>query len=193
MESSAMQYKTAKGNDTDDVCIVECIQRCTRIPVIPIDDDNISDSNYKIASTSVKKNITECAFKENIRVDKSKNVLNNLNGTINKVQNSKSPSSNVLHEKFTIEECKPNFKGKLNILSDSPTIKLETEIKDFDTESLGCSTMLEDEWFTEEQLNLNTLQRCKVVDISHERDALILSVSNSEFQTPNIIKCLEYW
>ena len=188
MESSAMQYETTKSNGTDDVYIVECVQR-RRIPIVTIDSDtDISNSNYKIASTSVKKNITECAFKENISVDKSKNVLNNLNETITKVQNSKSPSRNVLHEKFTIEECKPNFKGKLNVLNDSPVIEIDS-----DTESLGCSTILKDEWFDDDQLNFNTLQRCKVVDMCHERDALVLSVTNSEFQTPIVIECLEYW
>nr|XP_012144829.1 PREDICTED: DNA replication ATP-dependent helicase/nuclease DNA2-like isoform X3 [Megachile rotundata] len=143
-----------------------------------------------------KTEMLEINNKENTSVNKSKNVLDNLNEK-KQLHNVKSVESNIRPpiNLDSIKKCKSDVKKESGILSNNVSEQSD-EIRELNCDLISYSLddCFEEEWFTDKQINLNSLQRCKIIDMKKECSYILLTVINFEFEmSSTIVKCSGFW
>lgn len=214
--------KIMKHNDTSDTSSLKKMQRQKHsfFDEHSLADEVLKDIStvvsatkpiHKDAPVSFERNITvkEYEYKENIDVDKCKDVLYKCDKKKIECSSTQSTKNNAVlnnsnsNKNFSVKGSKSNSVKdeqsddvsvsedieQLNNLnkSDKSDVVLETCITD------DFNDCFEEEWFTDNQINFNSLQRCRVIDVKREHNSLLLTVEDEDFASSTTVMCLGFW
>lgn len=186
------QTKIAKFNDdASNVHNIENIQKQNHLLTKPnvihnvFNTDNINTNiiktKYKDASiVEFKENI------ENIEINKYTNTICNLN------EEKKTNNDILCNTTSDVSFSSKEFYGR-NIIAMEEHKEIHSEIQSFFTEDFN--DCFEEEWSIDNQINFNSLQRCKIIDVKREYNNVLLTVKqDNDYAICNTtITCLGFW
>ncbi|XP_017791107.1 PREDICTED: DNA replication ATP-dependent helicase/nuclease DNA2 [Habropoda laboriosa] len=181
--------KIVKFYDISDVHNAQTIQKKKHNQSNVFSDNNISNNKYEDVAISLKKNTTKIEHdcEENMDIDKCKNTMYCLN--------DKRTMKCNLNKCSLVKEYKADFLEE----SENNNVKKCDEIYTSDFE-LGTCTIddfndcFEEEWSIGNEINFNSLQRCKIVDVTREYNSILLTVKQEDHGTHiTTVRCSGFW
>ncbi|XP_017754506.1 PREDICTED: DNA replication ATP-dependent helicase/nuclease DNA2 [Eufriesea mexicana] len=189
----SLQIKVAKYDDVPDACNAGNAQRQKHVLA---DESNVIhhvfDSNISIGTNKTKcdyMSVIEHDLKENIGIDQYADKLYKSNdkkvikhdGILQDNNSDKCLSKE--HKTDSMEEyVHDNIKHE----------EICSELGSFLTDDFN--DYFEEDWSIDTQINFNSLQRCKVVEVRRDYNSLLLTVSQEDYKTPNTtITCSGFW
>ncbi|XP_054016381.1 DNA replication ATP-dependent helicase/nuclease DNA2 isoform X1 [Hylaeus anthracinus] len=138
---------------------------------------NISRDKRKcVIETSPKKNLTIGEYKENIDLDRCKNIVYKQNEkkveplNIQSVNKKENRTNSVENESINASD-----------------FALETCIMD------NFNDCFEEEWCVDNQINFDSFQRCTVTDVKNEYSSTLLTVEQEESALSGTVMCSGFW
>ncbi|XP_015433477.1 PREDICTED: DNA replication ATP-dependent helicase/nuclease DNA2 [Dufourea novaeangliae] len=191
MELEESQSKIIKRNDKLDAHNLNRIQK--QLEESNVIHDVFSDEKIHIKSPSPNKNVVLVESKENIDLDgyklnESKQFIRNNsvlhesnfeNISVNQITTGSTQSSRMSTNSKQSDEF-----GKCKEESD---FALNTCIAD------DFNDCFEEEWSLVNQINFDSLQRCKVTSVKRECNSILLSVKQEDSASSGTVICSGFW
>lgn len=176
-------------DDASDVYNVRNIQRQNRLLTksnVIHNVFNTDNINTNIIKTKYK-DASIIEFKENIEINKHTNAICNLNEE-KIIINNDILCNTTSDVSFSSKE----FYGK-NTTAIKEHKEIQSEIESFFIEDFN--DCFEEEWPIDSQINFNSLQRCKIVDVKRDyNNTLLIVKQDNDYTTCNTtIICLGFW
>lgn len=201
-DTDPTRVKIAKCDTISDACSIQSIHQTPRKQRLAIGNkDNVID----IFNSSGKNNDTDMAINETISEDifiTEYDCMENI-GTNEYISTTyKSNKKQIMEKKTPLQDIQPDNhlikenkidNMKQSVFSDKKHEGIHSEIESFFTDDF--KDCFEEEWCSNtSQINFNSLQRCKIIDVQREYNSILLTVNQEDCETSDTtVRCSDFW
>ncbi|XP_050492574.1 DNA replication ATP-dependent helicase/nuclease DNA2 isoform X3 [Bombus huntii] len=201
-DTDLTRVKIAKCDNISDACSIKSIHQTPRKQRLAIGNkDNVID----IFNSSGKNNDTDMVINETISEDifiTEYDWKENI-GTNEYISTTcKSNKKQIMEKKALLQEIQPDNHlikenktdhMKQSVFGDKKREGIHSEIESFFTDDF--KDCFEEEWcLNTSQINFNSLQRCKIIDVQREYNSILLTVNQEDCGTSDTtVRCSGFW
>ncbi|XP_035724130.1 DNA replication ATP-dependent helicase/nuclease DNA2-like isoform X1 [Vespa mandarinia] len=164
-------------------------------------DESFFNDSLKIINANKEKNTTskECSNNSvNISNVKTTNVLNNSLNESECIMNDTIVINNedtILNNCHTIKENnQKESQFNRNSIDITESTDIFNDINDFDEiNAEDFDEIFECDWNIDSQINLNSFQRCDIIDLQKNPKSMILKVQHTSLKTFATVTCSGFW
>lgn len=201
-DTDSTRLKIAKCDTISGACSIESINQTPKKQRLATGNkDNVID----IFNSSGKNNNTDMVINETISKDifiteydcKENTGTNEYISTTCKsnkkqIMEKETLLQEIQSDNHLIKENKTDHM-KQSVFSDKKHEGIHSEIESFFTDDF--KDCFEEEWcLNTSQINFNSLQRCKIIDVQREYNSILLTVNQEDSGTSDTtVRCSDFW